>query len=193
MSTHIGYVRVSSEGQNESRQLDDTDVEFKKIFTDKQSGKTTNRPELQRALEFLREGDFFHVHSIDRLARNLQDLQTVVNTLVDRGVTVVFHKERLEFTAAASSTSKLMLQMMGAFAEFERSLIRERQREGIELAKKRGVYKGRKPKLSSYELRRIKERAAAGESVTSLAKEYNISRQTLYRSIPRQEMPQHVS
>lgn len=186
METHIGYIRVSSVEQNEARQLDDVGIAFKKLFVDNLSGKSADRPGLQQALDYLREGDFFHVHSIDRLARNLQDLQTIVNSLIERGVTVVFHKERLEFTAAASSTSKLMLQMMGAFAEFERSLIRERQREGIELAKKRGAYKGRKSKLTNEDASVIADRVATGESVTNLAKEYNISRQTLYRSITKQ-------
>jgi len=120
------------------------------------------------------------VHSIDRLARNLADLQGLVESITSKGVSLIFHKENLTFTGDDSPLQKLMLQMMGAFAEFERSLIKERQREGIRAAKIAGKQIGAKPKLSKSEVRQIKGRIKNGEGKTALAREYGISRQTLY-------------
>lgn len=180
MTPHFGYIRVSSVDQNEERQLADLDITLTRTFTDKCSGKDTKRPELQRALEHLREGDTLHIHSIDRLARNLVDLQQLVEGLNERGIVVVFHKENLTFSDKSDAMHKLMFQMMGAFAEFERSMIRERQREGIEAAKKRGVYKGRKPALTPEQIQEIKSRHADRWKVTHLANEYGVSRQTIY-------------
>src|ERR1700721_843936 len=130
----IGYIRVSSVDQNTERQLDG--VQLDKTFTDKASGKDTKRPQLQAALDYLRDGDVLVVHSMDRLARNLDDLRKIVLGLTERGVVVEFVKEHLTFTREDNAMSKLLLSVMGAFAEFERSLISERQREGIALAKK---------------------------------------------------------
>ena len=138
----IGYIRVSSFDQNPERQLEHVQVD--KVFTDKASGKDTQRPELDRLLAFVREGDTVVVHSMDRLARNLDDLRRLVQGLTQRGVRIAFAKEHLTFTGEDSPMANLMLSVMGAFAEFERALIRERQREGIALAKKRGAYRGRK-------------------------------------------------
>ena len=145
-SKRVGYIRVSTLDQNTERQLDGQELD--KVFTDKASGKDTKRPQLQAALDYLREGDSLVVHSMDRLARNLDDLRRIVLGLTSKGVLVEFVKERLTFTGEDSAMSQLLLSVMGAFAEFERSLIRERQREGIALAKKAGVYKGRKPSLT---------------------------------------------
>lgn len=181
MTPYFGYVRVSSFDQNEERQLEG--LELSKVFTDKCSGKDRNRPELQRALEHLREGDTLHIHSIDRLARNLVDLQQIVAELNSRGVVVVFHKENLTFSGESGPMHKLMFQMMGAFAEFERSMIRERQREGIEAAKRKGKYKGRKAALTPEQCEEIKERHAQREKVSHLALEYGVSRQTLYNCL----------
>lgn len=175
----IGYVRVSSVGQNEVRQLDG--VELDKTFTDKCSGKDTARPQLHAALDYLRDGDVLIVHSMDRLARNLDDLRKIVTGLTARGVQVQFAKEGLLFTGEDNAMSNLLLNVMGAFAEFERSLMRERQREGIALAKKAGVYTGRKPSLTPAEVAEIRKRVRAGETVASLAREYEVSRQTLYQ------------
>ena len=139
----VGYIRVSSLDQNTERQLDGRKLD--RTFTDKASGKDTNRPELQAAIDYVREGDRLVVHSMDRLARNLDDLRKLVSDLTAHGVVVEFVKECLIFTGEEKAMSKLLLSVMGAFAEFERSLIRERQREGIALAKQKGVYAGRKP------------------------------------------------
>jgi len=177
----IGYIRVSSVDQNTDRQLNG--IKLKKVFTDKRSGKDTERPALTDLLEWIRKGDTVHVHSIDRLARNLKDLQALVETITGKGASLIFHKENLTFTGAESPLQNLMLQMMGAFAEFERSLIKERQREGIRAAKIAGKQIGAKPKLSKSEIREIKTRIEKGEGKTSLAREYGISRQTLYNHV----------
>ena len=174
----VGYVRVSSIDQNTDRQLDG--VELDKCFVDKASGKDTQRPQLIEALEFLREGDRMVVHSMDRLARNLDDLRKIVSDLTQRGVVVEFVKEAMTFTGEDSPMSKFMLSVMGAFAEMERSLIRERQREGIAIARQKGVYKGRKPKLNNTVVAEIKQRVATGEKKAVLAREFGVSRQTLY-------------
>ena len=137
----IGYVRVSTLDQNEKRQLEGQVLD--RVFTDKASGRDTARPELTELLRFARDGDTVVVHSMDRLARNLDDLRALVQGLTHKGVRVEFVKESLVFTGEDSPMANLMLSVMGAFAEFERSLIRERQREGIALAKQRGAYKGR--------------------------------------------------
>jgi DNA invertase Pin-like site-specific DNA recombinase len=175
----VGYVRVSSVDQNEDRQLDG--IELDKKFTDKASGKDTKRPQLQTALDYLRDGDLLVVHSMDRLARNLDDLRRMVTELTRRGVVVEFVKEKLTFTSEDNAMSKLLLSVMGAFAEFERALIKERQREGIALAKQKGVYKGRKPSLTPDQVQALKTRVRAGEKRAALAREFGISRETLYQ------------
>ena len=177
----VGYRRVSSIDQSTERQLEG--IELDKVFTDKASGKDTNRPQLKAALEFLREGDLFLVHSMDRLARSVDDLRKIVLDLTKRGVHVQFVKENLTFTGEDSAMSNLLLSLLGAVAEFERSMIRERQREGIALAKKAGVYKGRKPSLTAVQVEEIRKRIRAGEKKTRLATEYRISRQTLYTTV----------
>jgi DNA invertase Pin-like site-specific DNA recombinase len=177
----IGYVRTSSLDQNPGRQLEG--VELDKIFTEHASGKDTDRPQLQAALDYLREGDVLVAHSMDRLARSLDDLRKIVLGLTQRGVHVQFAKENLTFTGEDSPMSNLLLSMLGAVAEFERSMIRERQREGIALAKKAGVYKGRKPSLTAAQVIEIRKRVAAGEKKARLAAEFKVSRQTLYTAI----------
>ncbi len=149
----------------------------------KASGKDTNRPQLEELMQFVREGDIVVIHRMDRLARNLDDLRKIVNGLTSKGVSVEFVKESLTFSGESSAMAHLMLSVMGAFAEFERSLIKERQKEGIEQAKKKGTYKGRKKALTIEKVAELKERAKAGEQKTSLAKEFGISRETLYQYI----------
>jgi DNA invertase Pin-like site-specific DNA recombinase len=175
----IGYVRVSSFDQNPKRQLEQVQVD--KVFTDKASGKDTQRPELDALLSFVRDGDTVVVHSMDRLARNLDDLRRLVQKLTKRGVRIEFAKESLSFTGEDSPMANLMLSVMGAFAEFERALIRERQREGIALAKQRGAYRGRKKSLSEPQIVELKRRIAEGEQKATVARDYGISRETLYQ------------
>lgn len=176
--SHVGYIRVSSVDQNTSRQLSETALD--KVFEDKASGKDTQRPQLTACLEYLREGDTLHIHSMDRLARNLDDLRKLVKGLIARGVAVRFEKESLTFTGESSPMANLLLSMLGAVAEFERALILERQREGIAVAKAAGAYKGRKPSLTQDKIEELKRRALAGEKKTVLAKEFGVSRETVY-------------
>jgi DNA invertase Pin-like site-specific DNA recombinase len=175
----IGYVRVSSFDQNPDRQLEQVPVD--RIFTDKASGKNVQRPQLDVLLSFVRNGDTVVVHSMDRLARNLDDLRRIVQDLTGRGVRIEFVKERLAFTGEDSPMANLMLSVMGAFAEFERALVRERQREGIALAKQRGVYRGRKKSLAPEQVAQLRQRARNGEQKSSLAHEFGISRETVYQ------------
>lgn len=179
----VGYIRVSSIDQHEDRQLDG--IELDRQFVDKVSGKDTNRPALQEMLLYVREGDTLIVHSLDRLARNLADLLGLVEKLTAKGVTVHFQKENLSFSGNDDPMSRLLLSVLGAFAEFERQLIRQRQREGIELAKRKGVYKGRKPALTRSQTQELRQRAANGESKAAIARAYGISRETVYQYLKK--------
>ena len=174
----IGYRRVSTIDQNTARQLDGLAIDT--LFEDKASGKDTARPQLQAAMEFCREGDTLLVHSMDRLARNLTDLRMLVRQLTERGVAVQFQKEALTFTGEDSPMANLLLSMLGAVAEFERALLLERQREGIAVARAAGRYKGRRPTLSTARIAEIRRRAAAGEKKAALAREFGVSRETVY-------------
>jgi DNA invertase Pin-like site-specific DNA recombinase len=174
----VGYIRVSSVDQNTERQLDG--IQLDRTFTDKCSGKDVLRPQLNAMLAFVREGDTVVVHSMCRLARNLDDLRKLVLTLTKRGIAVQFVKESLTFSGEDSPMAMLLLSMLGAVAEFERSQIKERQREGIAIAKAKGVYKGRKPSLTADQADDLRKRSAAGEPKASLAREFAISRETLY-------------
>jgi DNA invertase Pin-like site-specific DNA recombinase len=175
----IGYVRVSSFDQNPERQLDGITID--KLFTDKASGKDLKRPAFDALLNYIREGDTLVVHSMDRLARNLDHLRQVVRDLTTKGIKVQFVKENLTFTGEDSPMAMLLLSVMGAMAEFERSLIRERQREGVALAKQKGLYKGRKKALGQEQVRELKERLSAGEDKSTIARHFKIGRVTLYR------------
>jgi DNA invertase Pin-like site-specific DNA recombinase len=175
----VAYTRVSSLDQSVGRQLDGIAVD--RTFTDSASGKDTQRPQLAAMVSFVRDGDTVIVHSMDRLARNLDDLRRLVRDLTAKGVRVQFVKEQLTFTGDDTAMANLLLSVMGAFAEFERALIGERQREGIALAKKRGAYRGRKRSLSTEQVRELRRRAGEGEAKTTLAREFAISRETVYQ------------
>ena len=178
----VGYVRVSSAGQNDARQLDGLTLD--KTFTDKASGKDTQRPQLQALLEFVREGDTLMVHSMDRLARSLKDLEAIVTGLTGRGVTVFFVSQGMTFTGDDSPMNTLMLQMLGAVSQFERSLILERQREGIAIAKAKGdVYKGRKPSLDAAGVAELRGLVSQGMPKAQIAAKLGISRTTLYANL----------
>lgn len=181
----VGYIRVSSEDQNTGRQLEG--LELHKTFTDKVSGKSTDRPQLQEMLRFLREGDQLFVHSMDCLARNLVDLRQMVADLTARGVKVHFTKECLTFNGDDTAMSVLLLSVMGAVAKFERAIIRERQAEGIRIAKTNGVYKGRKVSLTNEQIEEVKLKVAAGIPKAKIAREYKCNRETIYRYLRRGE------
>lgn len=175
----IGYIRVSTFDQNPERQLEGIQVD--RTFTDKASGKDVHREQLEVLMTFVRTGDTVVLHSMDRLARNLDDLRRIVQFFTKNGVRIEFIKENLTFTGEDSPMANLMLSVMGAFAEFERALIRERQREGIVLAKQRGAYRGRKRALSDTDIVALKSRVAAGEKKAQIARDFGISRETLYQ------------
>ena len=189
----IGYRRVSTVDQSTDRQL--ADVALDKVFTDKASGKSTDgRPELARAIDYVRDGDTLVVHSMDRLARNIVDLHQIVDALTKGGTLVIdgttiechggvaveFVKEARTFIGDDGSEAQLMLGILGAVAQFERAIIRERQREGIAIAKAAGKYKGGQPKLTGDQADELRRRKADGERVADLAREFGVSRQTVY-------------
>lgn len=177
----IAYIRVSSESQCEQRQIEAMEkFGIEKWFIEKVSAKDTNRPKLQEMLEFVREGDTVHIHDFSRLARSTKDLLEIVDTLNRKGVTLVSNKESID---TSTPTGKLMLTMIGAINEFERTNLLERQREGIAIAKRNGVYKGRKaitiPDFEKHYQRYLSRQI----NKSQLAKELDISRPTLDKLI----------
>ena len=177
----IGYARVSSPDQNLDRQTSRLrEAGVQKMFTDTVSGSTRNRPGLDAAIEYLRAGDTLTVVSMDRLARSLVDLHNLVDELTASGVTVTFLQEAQTYSSKSSPTGKLLLSMLGAVAEFERSIIRERQAEGIARAKSRGAYKGRKP-LPAETIKQAQQLIAQGVPKARVARQLGISRSTLYK------------
>jgi len=177
----VGYVRVSSTDQNVDRQLEQ--LEADRVFVDRVTGSNAERPELTAMLKYVREGDTIIVASMDRLARNVDDLRRLVAEQTSRGVGVRFVKENLLFTGDDSPIANMLLSVLGAVAQFERDLIRERQREGIEIAKRKGKYRGRKKSLSDEQVEEVRKRIGAGEKKNAVAKSLGVSRDTLYRSL----------
>jgi DNA invertase Pin-like site-specific DNA recombinase len=178
----VGYIRVSTVGQNTARQLDGLTLD--QVFTDKCSGSTADRPALAAMLAHVRAGDTVLVHEISRLARNTADLLRLVKLLTDKGVTVTFKKEGLTFTGEANNAmNQMLLTMLGAVASFELALINERRIEGQAKARAEGKHMGRTAKLTAAQVAMIRHRAADGESKTDLAKEFGVSRATLYATL----------
>ena len=186
----VSYLRVSSKDQSIARQREAlAHLDIRKEFVDEISARSrADRPGLHACLEYLRDGDELHVASIDRLARSLIDLKELITELTTQGVTVVFHKEGLRFAADTDDpTANLMLGVLGSFAEFERAIIRERQAEGIALAKKAGKYTGRPKALSEEQVADARRRVAAGEAKTAIAHDLGIGRSTLYRALAAEQ------
>ncbi len=175
----LGYKRVSTIDQSTDRQL--IDVKCDRIFEDKLSGKDRNRPQLDLLLSILRDGDTVHVHSMDRLARNTRDLLNIVDEINTKGVTLYFHKENLVFVSNKKDPyQQLMMTMLGAVAELERSLILERQKEGIAIARAKGMYKGGKNKLSDEQVIELHQMHINGMAIAKIARYFNITRPTVY-------------
>jgi DNA invertase Pin-like site-specific DNA recombinase len=177
----IAYIRVSTVEQNTARQLDG--MKFDKVFTEKVSGANVKRPELDSMLDFIRDGDHVHVHSIDRLARSLVDLNVIVSKAIAKGATVHFETEQLIFDGSNDNIHQtLHFNMLGAFAQFERSLIKQRQMEGIAKAKERGAYEkvGRKSSLSDEQVADMRKLKAQGVKVKDLMVQFGISRTSVY-------------
>ncbi|MFQ6486120.1 recombinase family protein [Brachybacterium epidermidis] len=185
MSTtqRVAYVRVSSAGQNLDRQLEAVG-ECDKTYREYQSAATASeRPQLREALDYVREGDTLVVSSIDRLARSLRDMLAIMEELETKGVSVEFVSQGLTIRPDGGDlTTKLILHIITAVAQSEREMLRERQAEGIAIAKKvGGKYRGRKPSLNDEQLRAVREAAAAGLPKAQIARDHRISRSTLYR------------
>lgn len=178
----LAYIRVSTVEQNTERQLSGCGITFDKVYEDKASGGSTNRPELAKLMDYAREGDNIHVHSIDRLARSLDDLRKLVTSWNKKGITVRFHKEGLHFTADDTTPiAELMLNMLGAVAQFERSIIRERQAEGIAKAVVKGKYKGRQADTERHT--KIHDLRASGMSIRKIAAELHCNPSTVQRAL----------
>lgn len=184
MKTHpagqrIGYRRVSSTDQNLDRQLDGEQLD--RTFEDKASGSTAERPGLVACLAYCRAGDTLIVHSIDRLARSVEDLARIVREQTGKGVAIEFRKENLRFAPGGRDPmADLMLAVLGAIGQFERSLIRERQREGIAKAKARGVYRGRSFALGAEQVAEAQRLVGEGVPKAAVARRLRVSRQTLH-------------
>ena len=185
LSMNIAYVRVSTVEQNEARQLEALEKHnIDKWFTEKVSAKNTDRPQLQAMIDFAREGDTIYIHDFSRLARSTADLLKLVEQMTAKGVHLVSNKENID---TSTPTGKLMLTMIGAINEFERTNLLERQREGIAIAKREGKYKGRKP-ADVPDFEKHYQRYKAREiSKVELAKELDIARPTLDKLINEYE------
>lgn len=180
----FSYIRVSSTDQNLARQREMIGS-VDKEFLDKLSARSrAGRPGLERCIDYLRDHDELIVASIDRLARSLVDLRSIIDKITTKGASVHFVKENLTFSAESTDPrAMLMLGILGSFAEFERAIIRERQAEGIALAKKAGKYKGRKRALTPEQVEKARRRADAGEPKVAIARDLGVSRATLYRAL----------
>ena len=182
----VAYIRVSSEAQSLARQrraLDESALQIDQVFQEKASGDSRNRPVLDQTLKYLREGDTLVVPSVDRLARSLVDLEGIIKGLVANGVSVQFLKENLAIGPTGSTSDILIRQVIGAVAQFERAIIRERQIEGIQAAKAAGKHLGRKPSLTPQQVEEVRRRVEQGEAKARLASEYGVSRSTVYAAL----------
>ena len=172
------YIRVSSVDQNTDRQLANVSIQFDKVYTEKVSAKDVNRPQLQIMLEHIVQGDHIHVHSMCRLARDQRDLRNIVQRITDAGASITFYKESLTFNGDDNAFSLLMLNILGAVSEFERSIINERRKEGQQAAKAKGKHIGR-PKASSSRDDNIIKALKEGKSAYQIAKDLKVSRNTV--------------
>jgi len=181
----VGYVRVSSADQNPQRQIEQIG-DCHKVFTDTQSGRSrTNRQGLGELVSYVRDGDVVRVQSMDRLGRDTLDLYQLLNELTDKGVTVELLAEGITVSKDESNpTQQLMLGLLAAIADFERAKIRERQAEGIAIAKAKGKYK-QQPKLSDDDIEQIQVLLDLGYEKTQIAQQFQVSRQTVYNALRR--------
>ncbi len=176
----IGYIRVSSEDQNPDRQLEGINLDKK--FIEFASGKSVDRPMLRDMINYVREDDVIMVHSMDRMARNLRDLRNTVDQIIHKKAKITFLKENLSFTGKDNPLSLFFLSVMGAFAEFELSIMKERQREGIEMAKKRGVYSRKRVKFfdKKVNIELLRDGLMTRKPLTHIAMELGIKKSTVY-------------
>jgi DNA invertase Pin-like site-specific DNA recombinase len=174
--------RVSTIIQSTERQL--VDVPCDREFEDKLSGKDRNRPQLELMMSMLREGDEVNVHSLDRIGRNTKDILEIVEEIKEKGCLIRFHKENLTFDGTKDDLySDLMLTILSGFSTFERNIMLERQREGIAIAKKKGLYKGGKEKFGDDDKTEIKRLVEEGVSIAKISRMKSCSRPTIYKVI----------
>ena len=174
----VGYMRVSSIDQCLDRQLDG--VKLDRVYEEKVSGKDRERPQLKECISFLRQGDTLHIHSMDRLSRNLKDLLNIVSELVDKNVAVTFKTENLTFAGKGNPMGYLMLSVFGAVNQFEIANLKIRQKEGVAKAKARGQQFGRKS-LSKKKIKEINDRLGAKQKVSEISVDMNIGQSTIYK------------
>ena len=185
--TTYNYIRVSTESQNTERQLEGIDCAVE--FLEKVSGKDRNREQLKLMLKIIKKDDLVNVHDLSRLARNTQDLLSIVKEITDKGACIRFHQEELLFSGDSSNKmNQLMLTMLAAFSEFERSIMLERQREGIAIAKAKGKYKGRKSSLSDEDLESMAVDFNKGMKKTEIAEKYGVTRSYIYQLVKKQAL-----
>jgi len=183
MNTY-NYIRVSTILQNTDRQLIGVDCDVE--FVEKVSGKDKNREQLSLMLKILKKGDRVNVHELSRLGRNTQDLLSIVDEIINTGCSIKFYKEDLLFGDKKNICNDLMLTILSAVSQMERDLMLERQREGIEIAKLKGKYKGRKPTLSDEQLEQMKQDFNSGMKKTEVAKKYGVTRSYVYQLVKKQ-------
>ena len=183
----FNYIRVSTIEQNTERQL--RDVVCDRVYEEKISGKDTNRPQLQAMLSNIRSGDIINIHEMSRLARNTRDLLNLVEEITSKGATIIFHKENITFNGNEKQDpyQKMMMTMLGAVAELERSILLERQREGIALAKLHNKYKGGKNKLTTEQVAELITLRKQGMPIARIAKQFIITRPTVYSYLRNEE------
>lgn len=183
----IGYVRVSTIDQNPERQLEGVDLDKK--FIEYASGTSLKRPQLQCMLNYIRDDDIIFVDSMDRLARNVKDLRELIDSLTSHKIKIHFIKESLTFTGEDSPMSKLLLTIMGAVAEFEHAIIRERMLEGIAIAKAKGKYKGRQRCMNNEKIEILRTLLQTRRTLTDISMELKVSRGVLYKYIKEYDLP----
>lgn len=180
----VGYARVSSTGQSLDVQLEKL-KDCEEVFQEKRSGRTAdNRPELQACLKFLRKGDTLYVTKLDRLARSVFHLQQIKAMLDDKGVELVVIDQNIDTTTPAG---RLMFSMLAAIAEFENDLRKERQADGIALAKEKGVQLGRKATLNDEQIEEMRQKRQEGAKIKDLQEAYGLSKASVYRYLSEQE------
>ncbi len=183
----VGYIRVSSAGQNTERQL--SDIQLDKVYQEKISGKDTKRPQLHAMLDYVREGDEVYVHELSRLGRSVMDLNELVQKITKKGATITFVKENMTFPqkpgveGMEKAIQKAMFDMLAVFSDFERTLIKERQAEGIARAKAKGKKLGRPVTITKQQKTDIKAKSKTGLNPSQLSREFGVSRATIYRII----------
>ena len=177
----VVYIRVSSEDQETARQEELT-IGADKVFLEKVSGKNRERKQLREMIAYVREGDKIHVWSLDRLARNMRDLLNIVEEVTSKGVDISFEKNNMSFGPNSTATPEqiLMFQILASFAEFERTLIRQRQAEGIAIAKAAGKYAGRKKALNTKQIEEVRRLKEDGVAISKIAAKFKVSRHTIY-------------